>query len=162
MPKRKVAQDILAADKDIQIIFFLMPNGDVYLEQPYSRQENLTVSNLAFRDYYIGAIETGSTYLGDVIISASTGLQIADMIVPIYSEENDIDVNNNATLVGFWGGGLNFTNLSNSLQSLDLTSDEERIVYVDGQGQKIADSSVDYQLLGRRITDESFSKALLT
>jgi hypothetical protein len=162
MPKRKVAQDILAADKDIQIIFFLMPNGDVYLEQPYSRQENLTVSNLAFRDYYIGAIETGSTYLGDVIISASTGLQIADMIVPIYSEENDIDVNNNATLVGLWGGGLNFTNLSNSLQSLDLTSDEERIVYVDGQGQKIADSSVDYQLLGRRITDESFSKALLT
>jgi hypothetical protein len=30
MAKRKVAQDILAADKDFQVIFFLMPNGDVY------------------------------------------------------------------------------------------------------------------------------------
>jgi hypothetical protein len=28
--KRKVAQDILVADKDLQVIFFLMPNGDVY------------------------------------------------------------------------------------------------------------------------------------
>jgi hypothetical protein len=29
IPKRKVAQDILAADKDFQVIFFLMPNGDI-------------------------------------------------------------------------------------------------------------------------------------
>ena len=36
--KRKVAQDILASDKDLQQIFFLMPNGDTYMEEPYSRQ----------------------------------------------------------------------------------------------------------------------------
>ena len=40
--KRKVAQDILASDKDLQLIFFLMPNGDMYMEEPYSRQQNLT------------------------------------------------------------------------------------------------------------------------
>jgi hypothetical protein len=39
--KRKVAQDILASDKDLQLIFFLMPNGDMYMEEPYSRQQNL-------------------------------------------------------------------------------------------------------------------------
>src|SRR3712207_9387393 len=31
VPKRKVAQDILNTDKDFQVIFFLMPNGDIYL-----------------------------------------------------------------------------------------------------------------------------------
>jgi hypothetical protein len=38
MAKRKVAQDILASDKDLQVISFLMPNGDVYMAEPYSRQ----------------------------------------------------------------------------------------------------------------------------
>src|SRR5918994_5043814 len=49
--KRKVAQNILATDKDLQLIFFLMPNGDMYMEEPYSRQQNLTGNNFAFRDY---------------------------------------------------------------------------------------------------------------
>jgi hypothetical protein len=135
IPKRKVAQNILNADKDFEVIYFLMPNGDMYLEEPYSRQENLTRSNFAFRDYYKGALNTGNTYLGDILISASSGRPQANIAVPIYSE------NNNGTLVGIWAGGLNITRLSNSLQSLNLTSNNnERIVYVDHQGQKIADS----------------------
>jgi heme/copper-type cytochrome/quinol oxidase subunit 2 len=133
MPKRNVAQDILNTDKDFEVIFFLMPNGDMYLEEPYSRQENLTTNNFAFRDYYKGAVGTRSTYLGNVIISASSGLPQANIAVPVYSE-------NNGTLVGVWAGGLNLTNFSRSLQSLNLTNNE-RIVYVDQQGQKIADSN---------------------
>jgi hypothetical protein len=31
--KRKVAHDILASDKDLEVIFFLMPNGDMYMEE---------------------------------------------------------------------------------------------------------------------------------
>jgi Cache domain len=140
MPKRQVAQDILDTDKDFEVIYFLMPNGDMYLEEPYSRQENLTRSNFAFRDYYIGALNSQDTYLGDVIISASSGRPQANIVVPIYSE-------NNGTLLGLWAGGLNLTTLSNSLQSVNLTSSDERVVYLDQQGQKIADS--DSQLLSR-------------
>jgi Cache domain len=155
--KRKIAQDILAIDKDLELIFFLMPNGDMYLEEPYSRQENLTRNNFAFRGYYKGAIETGNTYLDDVVISASSGRPQANIAVPIYSEENDIDDdNNNATLAGLWAGGLNLTSLSKSLQSLNLTSADERVVYVDRQGQKVADSAGDNQAL-RRNTNESFA-----
>ena len=62
--KRIVARDILASDKDLHLIFFLMPNGDMYIEEPYSRQQNLTGNNFAFRDYYKGAISTDDTYLG--------------------------------------------------------------------------------------------------
>ena len=58
--KRKVAQDTVSNYDDVQVIVFLMPNGDVYLEQPYSRQQNLTSNNLSFRDYYRGAVDTNS------------------------------------------------------------------------------------------------------
>jgi hypothetical protein len=145
--KRKVAQDILAADKDFQVIFFLMPNGDMYLEEPYSLQENLTRTNFAFRDYYKGAVETGNTYLGNVIISAATGSPQAYIATPMYSENS----NDGTHLVGLWTGGLNLTNLSKSLQSLNLTSNGQHIVYVDGQGQKVADSDGSQSLLTANI-----------
>jgi cache domain-containing protein len=155
MPKRQVAQDILDTDKDFQVIFFLMPNGDVYLIEPYSQQQNLTGNNYAFRDYYKGAVESRNTYLSDVIISAALGRPQVNIAVPIYSEEN------NGTLLGLWAGGLNLTGLSESLQSLNLTNnddDGERIVIVDQQGQKIVDSSGQTLLIKPNSTvNESFA-----
>ncbi|HKG88676.1 MAG TPA: cache domain-containing protein, partial [Nitrososphaeraceae archaeon] len=142
--KRKVAHDILASDKDLQVISFLMPNGDVYMVEPYSRQQNLTGNNFAFRDYYKGAVNTGDTYLGNVVISASSGLPQSNIAVPLYSSASDNNSNrintNNMTLLGIWSGGLNLTEFSETLQTLNLT-DGERIVYVDQNGQKVADSN---------------------
>jgi hypothetical protein len=151
MPKRKVAQDILNIDKDFQVIFFLMPNGDIYLVEPYSQQQNLTGNNYAFRDYYKGAVESRNTYLSDVIISAALGRPQANIAVPMYSE-------NNGTLVGLWAGGLNLTSLSESLQAVNLTNNEdgERIVIVDQQGQKIVDSR-GQSILSNSTLDESFA-----
>ena len=137
LAKRKVAQDILSKYNDFRVIAFLMPNGDVYMEEPYSRQLNLTKTNFAFRDYYKGAVSTHNTYLGNVIIAASSGLPQANMAVPIYSSENNNT--NNPSLVGVWFGGLDLDVFNKSLQSLNLT-DNDRIVYVDQHGQKIADS----------------------
>src|SRR5215204_2317040 len=142
--KRKVAQDILTADRDLQLIFFLMPNGDMYMEEPYSRQQNLTGNNFAFRDYYKGAVSTGDTYLGNVVISASSGLPQSNIAVPLYSSSSDNNGNrnssNNMTLLGVWSGGLNLTVFNETLQSLNLTNGEQ-IVYVDQNGQKVADSN---------------------
>ena len=136
LAKRKVAQDILSKYNDFGVIAFIMPNGDMYMEEPYSRQLNLTKTNFAFRDYYKGAVSTHNTYLGNVVISASSGLSQANIAVPIYSSENNT---NNPSLVGVWVGGLDLDVFNKSLQSLNLT-DNDRIVYVDQHGQKIADS----------------------
>jgi len=151
MPKRKIAQDILNTDKDFQVIFFLMPNGDIYLVEPYWQQQNLTGNNYAFRDYYKGAVESRNTYLSDVIISAALGRPQANIAVPMYSE-------NNGTLIGLWAGGLNLTRLSESLQAVNLTNNEdgERIVIVDQQGQKIVDS-LGQSILSNSTLDESFA-----
>ena len=155
--KRKVAHDILASDKDLQVIFFLMPNGDMYMEEPYSRQQNLTGNNFAYRDYYKGAVSTGDTYLGNVVISTSSGLPQSNIAVPLYSSAIDNNGNrnntNNMTLLGLWSGGLNLTEFSETLQSLNLT-DGERIVYVDQNGQKVADSN---KQLFRTNQNESFA-----
>ena len=151
MPKRKVAQDILNTDKDFQVVFFLMPNGDIYLVEPYSQQQNLTGNNYAFRDYYKGAVESRNTYLSDVIISAALGRPQANIAVPMYTE-------NNGTLVGLWAGGLNLTSLSESLQAVNLTNNEDgdRIVIVDRQGQKIVDSR-GQSILSNSTLNESFA-----
>lgn len=144
--KRKVGQDILAYNKDLQLIFFLMPNGDIYMSEPYSRQQNLTRNNFAFRDYYKGAVSTGDSFLGNIVISKSSGLPQSNIAVPLYSSTSNNTNNgnssnsNNMTLLGVWSGGLNLTDFSETLQSLNLTN-RERIIIVDQNGQKVADSN---------------------
>ncbi|HEY6882558.1 MAG TPA: cache domain-containing protein [Nitrososphaeraceae archaeon] len=133
--KRQVAQDILSNYKDLQIIFFVMPNGNVYLEEPYSRQQNLTTNNLAYREHFQVPIKTHNTYLGNVVTSASSGRSQAVIAVPIYSGKD------NSTLIGVWAGGIDFHVLNTELQSLNLPAGE-RAVYVGHNGQKIADSNV--------------------
>ncbi|HKG30417.1 MAG TPA: cache domain-containing protein, partial [Nitrososphaeraceae archaeon] len=110
--------------------------GDTYMEEPYSRQQNLTGNNFAFRDYYKGAISRGDTYLGNIVISAASGLPQFYIAVPLYSSAS-VD---NETLLGIWSVGLNLPVFSETLQSLNLTNGE-RVVYVDQNGQKIVDSN---------------------
>ena len=131
VPKRQVAK-ILGKYGEFQVVFFVMPNGDMYVEEPYSCQENLSKTNFAFRDYYKGAINNHDTFLGNVIASASSGQNQAVMAVPIYSGAN-------GSLTGIWAGGLDLNDFKESLQSLNL-SNNERIVYVDSLGQVVADS----------------------
>jgi len=71
--KRQIADNILKHGNTFEAIFFLLPNGDMYMEEPYELQLDLTRNNFAFRDYYKGAIETKQPFLGDTIVSAATG-----------------------------------------------------------------------------------------
>ncbi len=134
IPKRQVAKDILEKNGEFQVVFFLMPNGDMYIEEPYSLQENLSKTNFAFRDYYKGVIANNDTFLGNVIVSASSGQSQAVMAVPIYSGIN-------GSLTGIWAGGLDKSEFNESLQLLNLTNNE-RIAYVDNLGQVVADSDI--------------------
>ena len=134
IPKRQVAKDILEKYGEFQVVFFLMPNGDIYIEEPYSLQENLSKSNFAFRDYYKGVITNNDTFLGNVIVSASSGQNQAVMAVPIYSGAN-------GSLTGIWAGGLDMSEFNESLQLLNLTNNE-RIAYVDNLGKVVADSDI--------------------
>lgn len=65
--KGQVAKNIVVSNSDLREVFFIMPNGDAYLFEPYSTQQNLTTNNFAFRDYFQGSIRTNDVYLGNVI-----------------------------------------------------------------------------------------------
>jgi hypothetical protein len=153
IPKREVAKDILEKYGEFQLVFFLMPNGDIYIEEPYSLQKNLSKTNFGFRDYYKGVITNNDTFLGNVIVSASSGQKQAVMAVPIYSEAN-------VSLTGIWAGGLNMSEFNESLQLLNL-SNNERIAYVENLGQLVADSDVNKSKTAESFTSlQSFKNAI--
>ncbi len=49
--KRDIAKQILSLNKDFGSVYFLLPNGDVYLGEPYAGQEQLPRLNFADRDW---------------------------------------------------------------------------------------------------------------
>ena len=147
--KRQVVKNILSSNNDLYEIFLLMPNGNMYFLEPYSIQQTLAVNNFAFRDYFQGAISTNDTYLGNVhTTAAASGARTAKIAVPTYF------LKDNSTIAGVWAGSIDFNVLNKELQSPNLTSlgDGTRAVYVDGKGQKIADSDIN-----KSIIPESFA-----
>ena len=137
--KRTILKNILNEYSDFSVISLLMPNGDVYLQEPYILQENLTKTNFSFRDYYKGAIESNDIFMGDVIISASSGLPITVIAIPIYSDPY--------TFNGLVLGILNFDNLNKFLQSIELFN-SQRILFLDHSGRIIADSLGNFSITG--------------
>ena len=115
----------------------------MYFEEPYSRQENLTRDNFAFRDYYKGAVSTGDTYLGNAIISASSGLPAVLMSMPLYyaNDSSSSKANNTEHLIGLLGANQDISIFNRFLQSLPI-SENETAIYVDNNGQIIASSSL--------------------
>ncbi len=136
--KRGIAHNILSSNKMLLLVVFILPNGDIYFDEPYSEQKVLTTTNLAFRDYFQGAMNTNDTYLGNVITSVASPVREALIATPVYSLKD-----NSTTIAGVWAGGINFNILSKELQSFNLTAASGmRAVYVDHNGNKVADSDV--------------------
>jgi C4-dicarboxylate-specific signal transduction histidine kinase len=139
-------------------IFLLMPNGNMYFLEPYSIQKTLSLNNYAFRDYFQGAIKANDTYLGDVHnTAAASGVRTAKIAVPVYS------LKDNSTIVGVWAGSIDFDVLNKELQSLNLTSlgDGMRVIYVDSNGQKIADSDIEKSTIPESFSNLKGFKAAL-
>src|SRR5215216_7601918 len=144
--KRQVAKNIVVSNSDLRDVFFIMPNGDAYLFEPYSTQQNLTTNNFAFRDYFQGAIKTNDVYLGNVIIpKTASGFRSGGIAIPVYSSSE-----NNSNIAGVWVGGIDFKVFDKDLQSLNLPPGE-RVVYTGYKGQKVADSD-----MNKSKTPESF------
>jgi hypothetical protein len=71
LQKRKIAQDILTKDRDFGSVYFTMPNGNVYIGEPFSNQKQLPRLNYADRDWYKGVTALNNNYISSVFVSAS-------------------------------------------------------------------------------------------
>ena len=155
LDRRQVAQEILSKyPEEFVSLLFLMPNGTVYLLEPFPRQQNLSTYNLSFRDYYKAATGSNDTLLSNVIRTLSTGSKQAQMTLPVFTMDEG---NQTISQIGVLSGGLNLKTYNEILQSLKL-SDQERIVLLDSNGTKIADSNAEQQssLLKSTDADASF------
>ncbi|HLN35108.1 MAG TPA: cache domain-containing protein [Nitrososphaeraceae archaeon] len=150
LEKRQVAKSILSKTNLFESVFLLLNNGDMYLDEPYQRQENLSRDNFVIRDYYKGVKNSNSTSLGNAIVSSATGKNQPNIAVPVFSE--------NMTLSGIWAGGLNLTTISKIIQNFNLTNENDLILYLDENGVDvgISDRKILEKITGNQIFD--FSK----
>jgi hypothetical protein len=141
MQKRRIAQDILARDKDIRNIYFLIPNADIYFGEPFSYQQQLPKLNYADRDWYKGVTATNSTYISSVFMSASIHAPAIAIATPVYAlQDNSNNKTTNKVISGYWVGIIDLPTIQESIKNLNLTNDE-RIVVVDHNGTAIVNYS---------------------
>ncbi len=133
LEKRQSAQLILTYDKDFSTVFFAMPNGDIYLLEPYSAQKSLKVQNFAFRDWYKGAVASHQIYVSEAYFSQATNNKTIAIAEPIYS--------NNGTLKGLWAGLIDLNSLEKDISNLDL-SHNRRIIITDHNAHAIIDTDL--------------------
>ena len=131
LSKRGIAQEIFNQNDAVETVAFLLPNGDVYMIEPYDQQLHVTSSNFAFRDYYKGPISTHQPYLSDVFTSQASGHNVSVISVPAFSE--------NGTLTGIWLGSMNLAQISNKLNS-EYHEKTGLIVILDHNGHIAAKS----------------------
>lgn len=142
LERRQIVQEILSKyPEEFVSLLFLMPNGTVYLLEPFARQQNLSTYDLSFRDYYKAGIESNHTLLSNVITTLSTGRNQVQLTLPVFSMD---DGNQTISRIGVLSGGLNIKTYNEILQSLNLSS-QERIVLLDSNGTKIGDSDAEQQ-----------------
>src|ERR687897_2294146 len=143
--KRKIAKILLDQFDEVSSIVFLLNNGDVYFDEPFERQLNLTTNNFSFRDYYQAVNQTKKTNLSDAIISKATGRNEAVIATPVINKENN--------MIAILLGTINFNNYDEFLQSLNLQNNT-RLVLIDKNGVKMGDSNENET----SISKESFEK----
>jgi hypothetical protein len=147
LQKRKIAQDILSKDRDFGSIYFTMPNGNIYIGEPFSNQKQLPRLNYADRDWYKGVTALNNTYISYVFVSASIHAPATAIAVPVYNTGAAVEGSNNnntgstiiSPLSGYWVGILDLRSIDEILKKLNFAQNE-RILVVDDNGTAIVDS----------------------
>lgn len=88
--KRGIAHEILAHYHDFSVIASVLPNGNAFMLEPFTRQKNLTTANLGFHDYFCFSVSVSSRH------------DTAAIAVSMYTENH-----NGTSLIGVWVGALN-------------------------------------------------------
>lgn len=136
MEARQVSRSILEQYDKFVTVSLLLPNGDVYLVEPYSAQENLSSNNLGFHDYYRGVIDTRSAYLGGVTPSPAYSVNVASIATPIH----DFDGN----LKAIWVGALDLSVFDATLSEIQTVN--AHYVLADQHGMPVAESDSQLEL----------------
>ena len=131
MDRRKAMQVVFDEYSSFQNMLFLLPNGDVYINEPFFFQKTMTVSNFAFRDWYREVIDSKDAIVSDVVISKSSNKPNVVIAVPVFSQDKSVQ--------GILTGSLDLDIIQERLKELKAYTDE-RILIIDDTRTIVADS----------------------
>jgi hypothetical protein len=143
LEKRKIAQDILKQDKNIDMIFFLTPKGDIYIGEPFSDQQQLPRLNFADRDWYKGVTILHDTYISAVFLSAAIHIPAVAIAVPVYADNtgNDDDASISSPILGYWVGIVNLNKVKEDIATTTLdfvsSNSSQILLIVDHNGTEV-------------------------
>ena len=138
--KRNLAKDILQRNTDIASIFFVLPNGDIYLGEPYIDQEQLPRINFADREWYKGVVKYNQTYISSIFMSASINAPAIAIAVPVYSPTGNLDSQvGSSSLSGYWVGIIDLKSLEDLFKSLSLIN-QDQFILIDHNGTEFLDN----------------------
>jgi hypothetical protein len=113
-----------------------LPNGDTYFSVLFfPSQANSSKNNYGYRHHIVGALDSKSPYLSNVISAASTSQPLIVLASPIFSGK---EANN--TLIGVLALGLNLSQFDELLRSELVGKNDIRLLLLDNNGTKISDS----------------------
>ena len=141
--KRQSLDKILKINPDIASIYFVLPNGNIYLGEPYSHQKQLPRLNFADREWYVGVTALNKTYVSSVFLSASINAPAIAIAVPVLNNSHNSisDLDNNDEFLGYLVGIVNLKLVNELIQN--ITSDKSnRFFVVDKNGTELV-SSID-------------------
>jgi hypothetical protein len=127
--KREAAEQLLSEHPEFASIFFLTPDGDVYLGEPFEQQKQLPTLNYADRDWYKGASTTGDAYVSSVFMSAAIHVPAVAIAVPVHDD---------AEIAGYWVAIVHLDGIESSLDGL---GGQSRVLLVDHNGTEVADTA---------------------
>lgn len=128
--KRNVAKYLLKNESILGGVYFTLPNGDVYLGEPYSAQKQLPRINFADRDWYKGVSKTNETYISSVFLSASTRAPATAIALPVYQDDSK------TKLVGYWVGIINIGPLWKTIKD-EYLSESQELNVIDHNGTEM-------------------------
>ena len=131
--KRNVAKYLIKNESILGGVYFTLPNGDVYLGEPYSAQEQLPRINFADRDWYKGVGRTNETYISSVFFSASTRAPATAIALPVYQDDSSIE------LIGYWVGIINIGTLWKNIKD-DYLPGAQELNVIDHEGTEMFNS----------------------
>ena len=126
--KREVARQLLNEHSEFKSIFFLTPNGDVYLGEPFEQQKQLPTLNYADRDWYQGVNATGAPYVSSVFMSAAINAPAVAVAVPVMTQDQ---------IVGYWVAIVDLADIRSLLTEF---SGDSRVLLVDHRATEVADT----------------------
>ena len=156
--KRKVAQDILNRSNDFKSVYFVLPNGDIYLGEPFEDQQQLPKLNYADREWYKGVSEENKTYTSSVFMSASINAPAIAIAVPVHNT-NELD-GKDGSLIGYWVGIINLQSINQVVDSLELNGKEQIIIF-DNNGTELINSKGISQTNLSNVFDSDYVQPLL-